>query len=46
MKLSGPIGAIISGVLGGATAVYMLGGPTWAAFGIGWIGFLLILWGH
>lgn len=45
MKLSGPIGAIISGVLGGAT-VYMLGGPTWAAFGIGWIGFLLILWGH
>ena len=42
---SAPVAATVTGALGAVT-VYLLGGPLWAAFGIGWLGFLVTLWGH
>jgi hypothetical protein len=39
-----PASAVITGVAGGLS-VSFLGGPAWAAFAVGWLGFLVKLWG-
>lgn len=45
VAIPAPVAAIITGALG-ALSVHLLGGPTWAVFGLGWLGLLVTLWGH
>lgn len=37
--------SLVTGAIG-ALSVHLLGGPAWAAFGVGWLGFLVTLWAH